>query len=431
MSAPGPDPSAILAAPRPSRVRDTSPAASLPVDDAAWVRFRTAVQHELDEFFAAPGNRVPASPGFPVLWERVRGQLAGGKLIRPRLTHIAWSAFAAAGSAGAAAPGRAGTPAPGPSGAPASVPAGAPASVPPGAPAAGPEGSPAHELPDPQCVRLAASFEMLHAALLVHDDVVDRDWRRRGRPTVGELFRRDAAAAGAPEHEAEHAGESAAILAGDLLLAGALRLATTCTTHPERSRAVADVVFEAVSASAAGELDDLLLSLHRFGAEHPGVQDILDMERLKTATYSFEAPLRAGALLAGAPAEQAERLARAGALLGVGYQVVDDVLGTFGDPEVTGKSVDADLRSGKATVLTAHGMQTPDVRRVLEDLAAGTTTVAAARAALTASGAREAGVALATDLVDRARGILDGLPLPPTQREQLHELCHHVLNRHS
>ena len=51
------------------------------------------------------------------------------------------------------------------------------------------------------------------------------------------------------------------------------------------------------------------------------VQDILDMERLKTATYSFEAPLRAGALLAGAAAEDAERLARAGALLGVGYIV--------------------------------------------------------------------------------------------------------------
>ena len=93
-------------------------------------------------------------------------------------------------------------------------------------------------------------------------------------------------------------------------------------------------MFDAVTASAAGELDDVLLSLHRFGAEHPGVQDILDMERLKTATYSFEAPLRAGALLAGAPADVAERLAQAGAMLGVGYQVVDDVLGTFGDGDL-------------------------------------------------------------------------------------------------
>ncbi|MCT1879609.1 polyprenyl synthetase family protein [Kocuria rhizophila] len=359
--------------------------------DAAWLPFRAAVLRELEDFFASPAHRVPRSPGFPLLWERIREQLAGGKLIRPRLTLIAWRSFAP-------------------------VPRG---------------GDAAAQVPDAACVRLAASFEMLHAALLVHDDVVDQDWRRRGRPTVGELFRRDALAAGVGEEEAEHAGSSAAVLAGDLLLAGALRLATTCTTDPGRSRAVADVVFEAVTASAAGELDDLLLSLHRFGAEHPDVQAILDMERLKTATYSFEAPLRAGALLAGAGTDDAERLARAGALLGVGYQVVDDVLGTFGDPEVTGKSVDADLRSGKATVLTAHGMQVPGVRRVLEDLASGAATVARAREAIADSGAREAALQLAAGLVGQARELLDGLALPQAQRAQLDVLCHHVLNRDS
>lgn len=359
--------------------------------DAAWLPFRAAVLGELQDFFASPAHRVPRSRGFPLLWERIREQLAGGKLIRPRLTLIAWRSFARVSGGGDAAA----------------------------------------RVPDASCVRLAASFEMLHAALLVHDDVVDRDWRRRGRPTVGELFRRDAVAAGASAEEAQHAGESAAILAGDLLLSGALRLATTCTADPRRSGAVADVVFEAVTASAAGELDDLLLSLHRFGVGHPGVQEILDMERLKTATYSFEAPLRAGALLAGAAVDDAERLARAGALLGVGYQVVDDVLGTFGDPEVTGKSVDADLRSGKATVLTAHGMQVPDARRVLGQLAAGTATVERAREALAASGAREAAVELATDLVGQARELLDGLALPEDERAQLDSLCHHVLNRDS
>ena len=395
-----------------------------PVDDAAWCRFRTAVGEELDAFFAAPANRVPTSPGFGVLWERVREHMVGGKLIRPRLTWIAWSSFAGGVGDGSSAPD------------PLVAPDAGDAAETPGVRDAAEDGNHTAgdretEVPDPECVRLAASFEMLHAALLVHDDVVDRDWLRRGMPTVGELFRRDAARAGAPEHEAEHAGASAAILAGDLLLAGALRLATTCASDLARCRAVADVVFDAVTASAAGELDDVLLSLHRFGAEHPGVQDILDMERLKTATYSFEAPLRAGALLAGAPADVAERLAQAGAMLGVGYQVVDDVLGTFGDPGLTGKSVDADLRSGKATVLTAHGMGVPTVRRVLRDLAAERTTVHHAREALTASGAKDVAVELATDLVDRARTTLDELPLPAAQRDQLVALCHHVLNRHS
>lgn len=395
-----------------------------PADDAAWRRFRTAVGEELDAFFAAPANRVPTSPGFGVLWERVREHMVGGKLIRPRLTWIAWSSFAGGAGDGSSAPD------------PLVAPDAGDAEETPGVRDAAGDGNHTAgdretEVPDPECVRLAASFEMLHAALLVHDDVVDRDWLRRGMPTVGELFRRDAARAGAPEHEAEHAGASAAILAGDLLLAGALRLATTCASDLARCRAVADVVFDAVTASAAGELDDVLLSLHRFGAEHPGVQDILDMERLKTATYSFEAPLRAGALLAGAPADVAERLAQAGAMLGVGYQVVDDVLGTFGDPGLTGKSVDADLRSGKATVLTAHGMGVPTVRRVLRDLAAERTTVHHAREALTASGAKDVAVELATDLVDRARTTLDELPLPAAQRDQLVALCHHVLNRHS
>lgn len=405
----------------------TDPGASpsvAPADDAAWCRFRTAVGEELDAFFAAPANRVPTSPGFGVLWERVREHMVGGKLIRPRLTWIAWSSFVGGAGDGSSAPDLLVAPD-----------AGDAAETPGVRDAAGDgnhtAGDRETEVPDPECVRLAASFEMLHAALLVHDDVVDRDWLRRGMPTVGELFRRDAARAGAPEHEAEHAGASAAILAGDLLLAGALRLATTCASDLARCRAVADVVFDAVTASAAGELDDVLLSLHRFGAEHPGVQDILDMERLKTATYSFEAPLRAGALLAGAPADVAERLAQAGAMLGVGYQVVDDVLGTFGDPGLTGKSVDADLRSGKATVLTAHGMGVPTVRRVLRDLAAERTTVHHAREALTASGAKDVAVELATDLVDRARTTLDELPLPAAQRDQLVALCHHVLNRHS
>ena len=111
--------------------------------------------------------------------------------------------------------------------------------------------------------------------------------------------------------------------------------------------------------------------------------------------------------------------------------MVDDVLGTFGDPEVTGKSVDADLRSGKATVLTAHGMQVPRTRRVLGQLASGTATVERAREALAASGAREAAVELATDLVGQARELLDGLALPEDERAQLDSLCHHVLNRDS
>ena len=83
------------------------------------------------------------------------------------------------------------------------------------------------------------------------------------------------------------------------------------------------------------------------------------MEELKTAAYSFQVPLQAGALLAGADAEEAAALGDIGSQLGVAYQLIDDVLGTFGDPAVTGKSIESDLREGKSTILTAMASTTP------------------------------------------------------------------------
>lgn len=337
---------------------------------------------ELDRHFTRQPLGDRTTPAFTTLWSRLQDQVRGGKLVRPRLTLLAWSAFAAPDS---------------------------------------PEQSDA--------VRLAAAFELLHAALIVHDDVVDRDHIRRGEPTVAEKYRQDIAATGAPEDEALHLGRSAAIIAGDVLLTGAFRLVSTCAPGTERGQAVAAVVFDAATQAAAGELEDVLLSLHRFTPPHPEVEQILTMERLKTASYSFEAPLRAGALLAGADEQTAEQLAQVGSHLGVAYQVIDDLLGTFGDPSLTGKSTTADLREGKATVLTAHGVGQPEVQRQMLAWADGSGTVEQVRTALEHSGAPEQATLIATELVEQARAGLDRLQLPAGIRAELDSLCHDVLHR--
>lgn len=72
---------------------------------------------------------------------------------------------------------------------------------------------------------LACAFELLHTALLMHDDVVDRDYVRRGAPTLSAHYRDLALAAGRNSVDADHAGNSAAIIAGDLLLAEAIKIA--------------------------------------------------------------------------------------------------------------------------------------------------------------------------------------------------------------
>ncbi|MDO5635277.1 MAG: polyprenyl synthetase family protein [Micrococcus sp.] len=279
--------------------------------------------------------------------------------------------------------------------------------------------------------RLGAAFELLHTALIVHDDVIDRDTLRRGKPTLAEQYRQRLEAAGVPATDSAHAGASVAVIGGDALLTEALRLAATSAGLGERAGAVAAVVFDSATAAAAGELDDVLLSLHRHTGEEPEVERILVMQRLKTAGYSFEAPLRAGALIAGADEATAATLAEAGADLGVAYQVVDDLLGVFGSPEDTGKSAAGDLREGKATVVTAHGRRDPRIRALLEAAPVSAEDLDAAREALDEGGSRAHALTVARDLVRRGQDLLDTLEMGPTERAQFAAACHAILHRRS
>lgn len=357
-----------------------------------------AVRAELAAVFADEPLGPDAPATFHVLWQRLRAQTEGGKLLRPRLVDLGHRTVGGAANPGAREGGEA-------------------AAV----------------------ARLGAAFELLHAALIVHDDVIDRDVLRRGRPTLAEVYRAEAAQVGAPAGEDVHLGRSVGVIAGDVLLTEAFRLAVTCHPDPARGSVVAPGVFRAATASAAGELEDVLFTLHRRAGDHPDPNRIFTMGRLKTAAYTFEEPLRAGALLAGAAPEHADALAEVGALLGVAYQVIDDVLGLTGDPARTGKAADADLREGKATVLTAHGRQDPVVREALkrvdraersgDDLAELSAAVHAARAALVAAGSVDHAADVAADLVDRARTLLASLDLPPAERAEFAATCHHILHR--
>lgn len=347
---------------------------------------REGVVAELEAALSRAAGLAPESAAFAELLAGLRTHAGAGKLIRPRLVELGWRA-AADGPVPAA------------------------------------EG--------PAVDRLGAAFELLHTGLLVHDDVIDRDVVRRGERTVHEATRRRLAARGVPEAEAAHAGTAVALIGGDVLLVEALRLAMTCTPDPGRAALVAAVVLDAATASAAGELEDVLLGLARHTGEEPEPERILAMQRLKTAHYTVSAPLRAGALLAGADPDFAAGLGEAGADLGVAYQVVDDVLGVFGAPEQTGKSADGDLREGKATVLTAHGRRDPAVRALLDAGPATPEELEAARRALEAAGAREHALQVAEELTRRAAEHLAVLPLGEAACAEFADACHAVLTRSS
>ena len=247
-------------------------------------------------------------------------------------------------------------------------------------------------------VDVGAAIEMLQSYLLIHDDWMDQDDERRGGPSVYAALRE--------RHRDEHLGASLAVLAGDLAAAYATEL-LVAAPYPHGRRADAMLAF-------------LQLQREVFFGQHLDLLATEDVERmydLKTGSYTVRGPLRLGALLADAQQSQLAALDRIAWPLGIAFQLRDELLGTFGDPSVTGKPAGNDIRSGKLTVLVTRGRSlADDAQRAALDAAFGRPDasddeVAAAAEALEAAGARRDVERRLEGLLARARDALDGAPL--------------------
>jgi geranylgeranyl diphosphate synthase type II len=340
----------------------------------------SAIDDELRGFFAEARVRAGAyGAHYAALWESIEQQSSGGKRVRPRLV---WSAYRGFGGTDRA-----------------------------------------------MATRVALAFELLHTAFLIHDDLIDRDTVRRGAPNVAGRFHARAIAHGADERASAVWGETAAVLAGDLALSRAHREIAMLPVARECRESLLDILDRAVFISAAGELADVIGSLR---GTTPAIEAVLATLEQKTAVYSFEAPLAAGAVLAGAEDDAVAALCRFGRLVGVAFQITDDVLGVFGDPAVTGKSASADLREGKRTALIAHAATTTAWPRIVERLGDPTLdddAAAALRETLRDCGALEAATRLAEEHVTLARHELDAADLPANLRSELAEFAQRAMER--
>lgn len=207
---------------------------------------------------------------------------------------------------------------------------------------------------------IAVAFELIHLAMLVHDDIIDRDDIRYGVKNVSGQYLDEYSTAITDASERVHFSHSAALLAGDLLLSAAYEsIAKAGIPARDRLRAQSRLT-NGIFAVIGGELIDMEAPFY------PEI-DHLDIARQKTASYSFVMPLITGAELAGASLAQLETLTRAAESLGIAFQLQDDILGVFGDPQKTGKSNDSDLREGKRTMLIDVCLACADdpTRRVL------------------------------------------------------------------
>ncbi len=261
----------------------------------------------------------------------------------------------------------------------------------------------------------AVAVQLVHDFSLVHDDIIDGDVERRHRPTVWAAF-----------------GVDDAVIVGDALhnLAFQVLLGAPDGVPPEgRMRATTRLV-AATTAMIAGQAADMAFD------DLPGVDlaACLAMEADKTgALLGYAASV--GAVLAGAPDDQVDALEVYGQELGLAFQAVDDVLGIWGDPAVTGKAAGNDLRERKksmpvALVLSAGGSAADELRAIYDVTGEMTDAdVARAAAVIEAAGGRDGTVAEARRRLDGALAALDGVGLVDAAVGELTGLARFVAER--
>lgn len=221
---------------------------------------------------------------------------------------------------------------------------------------------------------LGISLELLHTFALIHDDIMDEAETRRGQPTVEVAYvdfytsnkkrigvkhptlpwRRVAARSddggclGNKDKLRLHS-LTGAILAGDY----AYMLCQEILGSSSYTKPIKELFYEMQFELIAGQLDDCL-GVGQADWGSLGEDRILRMLKTKSGNYTIQKPLLLGALLAQANQRQVEVLTEIGESLGLVFQIVDDILGIFGEEEETGKSVSGDILEGKRTLLMAR-----------------------------------------------------------------------------
>lgn len=203
----------------------------------------------------------------------------------------------------------------------------------------------------------AAAQELLHLAMLIHDDIIDRDDIRYGVKNIAREYMDHYEEIIEDSTDRRHYANSAAILAGDLLISESYVLIGETQAHPAAIITAQRLLSKAMFHVIGGELLDTEAAFRGTNSADP-----LVIAEQKTASYSFVSPFLMGATLAEAAPVQLEILQRLGEQLGIAYQLRDDIIGVFGDETVTGKSTDGDIREGKRTFLIEefHKLATED-----------------------------------------------------------------------
>lgn len=260
---------------------------------------------------------------------------------------------------------------------------------------------------------LGTAIELVQAAALMHDDVIDHSPTRRGRPALHVEAATSHRERGLDGSAADF-GIATAIVLGDLALSWSEQLAAEVASPGAGPRpAAAAVEFARLRTEVmSGQYLDVLHQAGGFTSAPSEEEAALAVIRWKTVPYTVLRPVRAGAALMGAGTEALELLSTWAAEIGTAFQLRDDLLSVVGDADATGKPIGGDVAEGKRTVLLARTVAATDAagRRLLERTVgrpdAAAEDVTAVQELMVRTGAVDSVVRDVRAAAERARSIL-------------------------
>jgi len=273
---------------------------------------------------------------------------------------------------------------------------------------------------DPSLLKSAISVELLHAFILMHDDIIDQSERRRGLPTFHKLAEERM---GKLENR-ERIGQNVAMVVGDMLFALAVETLQS-TDFPSQSRDAALSRFlRYVTDTGCGEIYDILLGIRDI--TRVSEDDIVRMYNLKTTRYTFEAPIILGGLLAGASPELLGEVEHITNPLGLAFQIQNDLI-EFSHFDITDRAMQTDLLEGKKTLLMRmafdrlNDLDRSFLQLCLSSSSLHDSSIIKIRELIEKSGAVAALRERMQDLFNRSEKALESAPFTADQREGLRE----------
>ena len=275
---------------------------------------------------------------------------------------------------------------------------------------------------DESVYTIAAALELVQSFLLVHDDIMDQDPVRRGKPSIHEQYR----VAGVKQEYSETVrfGESMGICAGDVAVLLAVEAISALPIDPALALRLVRLVSAEIGKVGVAQMADVANG-HRPTAAN--AQEIENVYRFKTGRYTFSLPMMLGAIYAGQTDEIVRGLSEWGELQGVVFQIRDDQLGVMSDTDEIGKPAGTDITSDKQTLhrlefFARSGAEQERLRALFGSGSISQKDLTDLRDAMKSTGTLAALDDRVASLRDRASQILDRLTLTNDQRTRLNEI---------